>query len=305
MDRRWVSHDGTQDPQRFFANFVQLPPAVPGPPYTVNRLTSEPVVSIPPGLIFSDSRAMPSRGKIAKVQRPAAGARRGSYQSSLSGAAQEQLEQFAQQAHSSANGDGTHVAHSSPSDGSNHLDSSVHLTGTEVLSHHGAAAIAGLHNSLQDAFTDGGDPFHPDHHQQQQHLAQHHSSPSTGTPFDVQPSPRMDNGSPMQTAADVAIAAYGDQVKIDSALCKKLACEAALREPTQRRQDQKLNIERRSNVEALLAHVTGEVAPRPCKNCHKGHGPWTQCVVYDGQMCGSCTNCWFNASGSRCTFHGT
>jgi hypothetical protein len=21
-------------------------------------------------------------------------------------------------------------------------------------------------------------------------------------------------------------------------------------------------------------------------------------------MCGSCTNCWFNASGSRCTFHG-
>jgi hypothetical protein len=54
----------------------------------------------------------------------------------------------------------------------------------------------------------------------------------------------------------------------------------------------------------LLAHITGDLAPRPCKNCHKGHGPWTQCVVYDGQMCGSCANCWFNASGSRCTFHG-
>jgi hypothetical protein len=54
----------------------------------------------------------------------------------------------------------------------------------------------------------------------------------------------------------------------------------------------------------LLAHMTGQSAPKPCKNCHKGHGPWTQCVVYDGQMCGSCTNCWFNASGSRCTFHG-
>jgi hypothetical protein len=107
-----------------------------------------------------------------------------------------------------------------------------------------------------------------------------------------------------RTAADIAYAAYGDLVKIDSALCKKLASEAALREPVQRRADQKLNIERRSNVEALLAHMTGQPAPNPCKNCRKGHGPWSQCIVYEGQMCGSCTNCWFNASGSRCTFHG-
>ncbi|KAL6853127.1 hypothetical protein J3F83DRAFT_764770 [Trichoderma novae-zelandiae] len=106
-----------------------------------------------------------------------------------------------------------------------------------------------------------------------------------------------------RTAADIAYASYGDLVKIDSALCKKLASEAALREPIQRRADQRLNIERRSNVEALLAHMTGQPAAAPCKNCRKGHGPWSQCVVYEGQMCGSCTNCWFNASGSRCTFH--
>ncbi|PTB67861.1 hypothetical protein BBK36DRAFT_1167159 [Trichoderma citrinoviride] len=106
-----------------------------------------------------------------------------------------------------------------------------------------------------------------------------------------------------RTAADIAYAAYGDLVKIDSALCKKLASEAALRKPVQRRADQKLNIERRSNVEALLAHMTGQPAAHPCKNCRKGHGPWSQCIVYEGQMCGSCTNCWFNASGSRCTFH--
>ncbi|KAJ8120050.1 hypothetical protein O1611_g10465 [Lasiodiplodia mahajangana] len=43
----------------------------------------------------------------------------------------------------------------------------------------------------------------------------------------------------------------------------------------------------------------------PCKNCHKGHGPWTTCVIVDGQMCGSCANCWFNASGARCSFHET
>ncbi|KAH7001981.1 hypothetical protein EDB80DRAFT_67431 [Ilyonectria destructans] len=108
---------------------------------------------------------------------------------------------------------------------------------------------------------------------------------------------------PTRTAGDVALEIYGDSIKIDSALCKKLACEEALRDPGQRRTGQRLNMERRSNVEAMLAHVTGEQVARPCKNCHKGHGPWNQCVVYDGQMCGSCTNCWFNASGARCTFH--
>lgn len=107
------------------------------------------------------------------------------------------------------------------------------------------------------------------------------------------------------SAAELAYSKYGDAVKIDSALCKKVAGEQAKRSPTQRRPDQKLNIDRRSNLEALLAHTTGDVADRPCKNCYKGHGPWTECVVYDGQMCGSCTNCWYNASGSRCTFHGT
>lgn len=108
-----------------------------------------------------------------------------------------------------------------------------------------------------------------------------------------------------RTAEDVVFNVYGDIIKIDSALCKKLAREVAIRPPTQRRTEQKLNMERRSNVEALLAHITGEPSPQPCKNCHKGHGPWTECIIYDGQMCGSCTNCWFNASGSRCTYHGT
>ena len=74
-------------------------------------------------------------------------------------------------------------------------------------------------------------------------------------------------------AAELAYSKYGDAVKIDSALCKKVAGEEAKRPPTQRRPDQKLNIDRRSNVEAFLAHVTGQVPERPCKNCQKGHGP--------------------------------
>lgn len=90
---------------------------------------------------------------------------------------------------------------------------------------------------------------------------------------------------------------------VDSTMGKRLSREPGMRHAQQRRMEQVLNLQRRSNVEALFAHIAGEVAPSPCKNCHKGHGPWTQCVVVDGQMCGSCANCWFNASGARCSFH--
>ncbi|KAF4956443.1 hypothetical protein FSARC_11579 [Fusarium sarcochroum] len=108
-----------------------------------------------------------------------------------------------------------------------------------------------------------------------------------------------------ETAGEVALKTFGDNIKIDSALCKKLSNEAALRPVKQRRTEITLNMERRSNVEAFLAHLTGVPVSRACKNCSKGHGPWHECIIYDGQMCGSCTNCWFNASGSRCTFHET
>ncbi|CAK7202416.1 hypothetical protein SEUCBS139899_005139 [Sporothrix eucalyptigena] len=96
-----------------------------------------------------------------------------------------------------------------------------------------------------------------------------------------------------------------NHLPVESALAKRLAREPGLRLAHQRRPDQQLNLGRRSNVEALFAHIAGEEVAVPCKNCHKGHGPWTACVVVDGQMCGSCANCWFNASGARCSFHET
>ncbi|KAH7143953.1 hypothetical protein EDB81DRAFT_760337 [Dactylonectria macrodidyma] len=119
----------------------------------------------------------------------------------------------------------------------------------------------------------------------------------------IMPPNAMSSQQEAPTAEDVALEIYGDSIKIDSALCRKLASEPAVHDPSQRRPGQRLNMERRSNVEAVLAHITGEFAPSPCKNCRKGHGPWTTCIVYEGQMCGSCTNCWYNASGARCTFH--
>jgi hypothetical protein len=124
----------------------------------------------------------------------------------------------------------------------------------------------------------------------------------------VTPSNTFDNkagpGTAQLTAGEIALDIYGSKILIDSTLGKKLAGEVALRAIRQRRSDMILNMERRSNVEAFLAHLTGVQVKRSCKNCSKGHGPWSECIIYDGQMCGSCTNCWFNASGSRCTFHG-
>jgi 3-dehydrosphinganine reductase len=109
----------------------------------------------------------------------------------------------------------------------------------------------------------------------------------------------------VKTTEDLARdSGYGD-LNVESALAKRLARDPGQRLAQQRRPEQVLNLARRSNVEALFAHIAGEPARVPCKNCHKGHGPWTSCVIVDGQMCGSCANCWFNASGARCSFHET
>lgn len=91
---------------------------------------------------------------------------------------------------------------------------------------------------------------------------------------------------------------------IDSQFAKRMARDPAQRVAEQRKHDQDLNLVRRSNVEALFAQIAGIVSPNPCNHCRKGQGPWTLCVLYNGQMMGSCANCWFNASGSRCSFHG-
>ncbi|ROT42832.1 hypothetical protein SODALDRAFT_326990 [Sodiomyces alkalinus F11] len=108
-----------------------------------------------------------------------------------------------------------------------------------------------------------------------------------------------------RTAMEMAQESGYPELLIDSALAKRLTDVPGERLAVQRRQDQVLNLKRRSNVEALLAQVSGQEAHSPCKSCHKGYGPWSGCIVVSGQMCGSCANCWFNASGSRCSFHET
>ncbi|XXG96511.1 guanine nucleotide-binding protein subunit alpha [Hypoxylon texense] len=146
------------------------------------------------------------------------------------------------------------------------------------------------------------------HHQQQLDLtAASILASSVQNPVDqhhgLDTSHLEDNTGGVHTTEDLAEQSGYQNVTVESALAKRLAREPGMRLAQQRRPDQVLNLARRSNVEALFAHIAGEEAPQPCKNCHKGHGPWTSCVIVDGQMCGSCANCWFNASGARCSFH--
>ncbi|KAJ9154851.1 hypothetical protein NKR23_g2220 [Pleurostoma richardsiae] len=130
-------------------------------------------------------------------------------------------------------------------------------------------------------------PPEPQQHQPQQHLhAQQQQQQHDFT-----------------TTEDMARDSGYTEFKIDSAFAKRLSREPGQRHADQRKPDQHLNMVRRSNVEALFAQIAGDLAPSPCHHCRKGQGPWTQCVLYGGQMMGSCANCWFNASGSRCSFH--
>lgn len=150
------------------------------------------------------------------------------------------------------------------------------------------------------------------HAQHAQHAHPHqHPHPHQPHPHQHQPAAQMQQAhqamdpSMMKTTEELARDSGYVDLNVESALAKRLAREPGQRLAHQRRPEQILNLARRSNVEALFAHIAGEPARVPCKNCHKGHGPWTSCVIVDGQMCGSCANCWFNASGARCSFHGT
>lgn len=189
----------------------------------------------------------------------------------------------------------------------------VDLTAANILANGGAgppgsAMSQPVQEQLQEMQQNLAHAQHAHQHQHQHqhpHSHQHHQPPAQmGTPQQMQPGHQGMDGSMVKTTEDLARdSGYGD-LNVESALAKRLARDPGQRLAQQRRPEQVLNLARRSNVEALFAHIAGEPARIPCKNCHKGHGPWTSCVVVDGQMCGSCANCWFNASGARCSFHG-
>ncbi|KAK4239989.1 hypothetical protein C8A03DRAFT_42449 [Achaetomium macrosporum] len=174
----------------------------------------------------------------------------------------------------------------------------------------GSAMSQPVQEQLQEMQQTLAHAQHAQHaHQQQHHSHQHphqHQPPAQmGNPQQMQPGHQALDPSMVKTTEELARESGYGELNVESALAKRLAREPGQRLAQQRRPEQVLNLARRSNVEALFAHIAGEPARVPCKNCHKGHGPWTSCIVVDGQMCGSCANCWFNASGARCSFHET
>ncbi|GAW22373.1 hypothetical protein ANO14919_119100 [Xylariales sp. No.14919] len=189
-----------------------------------------------------------------------------------------------------------------------HLQPQHHADFDSEASAAAAAAAAAVHHQQQQQ-----QHHHQQHHQPLDLTAASILASSVNNPNDQPHHPDLGpHGPPMDgppadvnTTENLARESGYNNVVVESALAKRLAREPGMRLAQQRRPEQALNLQRRSNVEALFAHIAGEAAPIPCKNCHKGHGPWTTCVVVDGQMCGSCANCWFNASGARCSFHET
>ncbi|KAK1986791.1 hypothetical protein LZ30DRAFT_581378 [Colletotrichum cereale] len=237
----------------------------------------------------------PPRGRPNKVTKPAGGLKRDAHgrQSRHSSVAADQLEQLAHDAEAEAEheDDDEITAPPPPGTSSHHHHQQQH----HQQHHHPNPfdlAAAGILANGPPGSVSGADPdIHPDLHRLPAQFAMEAPMGTHGT------------GGLSRTAEDLASESGYGQLVIDSALAKRLANNEGQRLAVQRRQDQTLNLKRRSNVEALLAHVSGQEAHSPCKSCHKGYGPWNGCVVVNGQMCGSCANCWFNASGSRCSFH--
>lgn len=260
---------------------------------------------MPPSQRAGSSRGAGGRASTNKVTKPTSKPR--SRPSSvpqeavnqLAVAAAEQVAQAAQHHHDPTAGLNAHdhqhlQTHASPED-DQHLQNHASPEGDQL--HH--------HQQLANLVSNGPDPaIHPDLQLEHAQFAMDHQT--------------MDQQIQEAAAAAAAVSQprtttqlvkdSGYEIRWDntgSNLIKRLLDNPGRRLAKQRRGDQSLNLQRRSNIEALLAQVAGQEAASACKNCHKGHGPWTECVVVEGHMCGSCANCWYNASGARCSFHGT
>jgi len=43
---------------------------------------------------------------------------------------------------------------------------------------------------------------------------------------------------------------------------------------------------------AALCYRRGTLAPEPCGHCSLNKGPFTECILLDGQLYGGCANCY-------------
>ena len=90
-----------------------------------------------------------------------------------------------------------------------------------------------------------------------------------------------------------------------SAPAKAMAKMKLLRGVEFRSGRNEINIFQIYNSEAALAYTRGQVRESisACQSCLRGNGPFAKCVVIQGYMKGSCSNCHYNSERSRCSFY--
>ncbi|RWA08919.1 hypothetical protein EKO27_g6186 [Xylaria grammica] len=145
-----------------------------------------------------------------------------------------------------------------------HLQPQHHADFDSEASAAAAAAAAAVHHQQQQQ-----QHHHQQHHQPLDLTAASILASSVNNPNDQPHHPDLGpHGPPMDgppadvnTTENLARESGYNNVVVESALAKRLAREPGMRLAQQRRPEQALNLQRRSNVEALFAHIAGEAAP--------------------------------------------
>ncbi|KAI0411697.1 hypothetical protein F5X98DRAFT_43062 [Xylaria grammica] len=84
------------------------------------------------------------------------------------------------------------------------------------------------------------------------------------------------------------------------------SCRNLVDNPQWRRE---FGLKRPTNIKAALIQAAGiQHAPSAaCLHCRKGRGLWVSCVTtpreHDNALRGSCANCFYNGTGSKCSFN--
>jgi len=93
-------------------------------------------------------------------------------------------------------------------------------------------------------------------------------------------------------------------LQANSAPTKAIAKMKLLRGVALRPNRKSINLFTAQNCEAALAYSRGQVmdGTTACRSCKRDNGPFVECVVLEGYMNGSCSNCHYNAEGTRCSF---
>lgn len=55
------------------------------------------------------------------------------------------------------------------------------------------------------------------------------------------------------------------------------------------------------NFTAALAYMVGNVERQACDRCRWRRGPFKQCVTFENEMLGACSNCHYGKEGASCS----